>query len=242
MNGYSSAGRRDSPSIRNDSTSSTPNGLSVSASMLLDPKRMKQQMTNGISSASSSDFSRFQDRRGSEPPRSPPFLSDFDFSSHRSKDDAHAYVEGRGKTLASSNAIAPTQHSNFNAKQLLDPKGFKQKPTVEREDDGSLPDHVKYGPSNGVRHPDVEEAEGQGMGGMIERFHGISPRGERPQKRQKMDHDQENTATFTGGTQKGEIGEYLEQKRKEGQSETPSGPNTVVDLTGGEPSCNVMAT
>ena len=77
------------------------------------------------------------------------------------------------------------------------------------------------------------------MGNLIERIHNVTHREDRPRKRQKSeqirgeDDDQKKTS-FAGGGKGGEIGEYMKQKRKEGQSSV--GPNPVVDLTGGRDS------
>lgn len=75
------------------------------------------------------------------------------------------------------------------------------------------------------------------MGKMIERFHNVTERQERPRKKMKTEKDDDGEdgikASFNGGGKGGEIGEYMKQKREEGRKD--SGPvNTVVDLTEGE--------
>lgn len=77
----------------------------------------------------------------------------------------------------------------------------------------------------------LEEEKGQGMGTLIERLHNVSQRGEPPQKRLKPHHIgiENRNATSVGGGKGGEIGEYMKQKRDEGQ--ITSGPAPVVDLT-----------
>lgn len=84
------------------------------------------------------------------------------------------------------------------------------------------------------------------MGGLIERMHNVSKREDRPQKKQKREHigedadDEQRKAVFAGGGKGGEIGEYMKQKRREGQQE--AGPtNAVVDLTAGTLFCCVAS-
>ena len=72
---------------------------------------------------------------------------------------------------------------------------------------------------------------------MIERFHNVTERQERPHKKVKTEKDDDGKevikASFSGGGKGGEIGQYMKEKREEGRKD--SGPfNTVVDLTEGE--------
>lgn len=73
--------------------------------------------------------------------------------------------------------------------------------------------------------------EEKGQGTLIERLHNVSQRGEPPQKRLKPHQigTENRTTAFAGGGKGGEIGEYMKQKRDEGQ--ITSGPAPVVDLT-----------
>ncbi|KAI4140230.1 MAG: hypothetical protein L6R39_005889 [Caloplaca ligustica] len=208
------------------------NGFPVSVAMLLDPKSIKKQAANGIEDESPSFPPKPMLRHQSEPLDSSFPLPYPEANGYYSKDDAHVPYKGRGKRLPQSD-VPP-----FNARQLLDPKGFQQKPQQPRED-------VSSPKANGVTLTKPTEevsidkpTEGtnafQGLGGMIERIHGISDRQERPQKRQKLDHEDgdDNKQTFSGGGKGGEISEYLKEKRKEGKDDAASA--SVVDLTGGD--------
>ena len=69
-----------------------------------------------------------------------------------------------------------------------------------------------------------------GMGNMLERMHGVTDRSMVPQKRRKMNEEQENQrkAEFSGGGGKGgPIGEYMREKRKQGQQEGMANGTTV---------------
>lgn len=88
----------------------------------------------------------------------------------------------------------------------------------------------------GKRDQKVFEGEGQGQGNLIERMHNVTNHEERPAKKRKTEDkdfvggDEHGKAAFGGG--KGELGEYLKEKRKEGQ-ENSVPTSSVVDLTGG---------
>lgn len=221
------------------------NGFPVSPALLLDPKSMKKQAANGIENTSPSSLTESKPRPQSEPRDSFLILPHPTLNGYHSEDDAHMPHKGRGKRLPQPDAPqrgqVPEAVSSFNARQLLDPKGFHQKPQQPRKDAlNSKPNGISpTGPiteySSDKPTDDVNDF--QGLGGMIERIHGISNHEERPQKRQKMDdeHADEDKRTFSGGGKGGELGEYLEEKRKEGQDEAPAVfPPSVVDLTGGD--------
>ena len=232
------------------------NGLPISA-LLTDPKALKSQVrvpANRLPKKGITDYRQLSNGTPSLPfdfhypsmeprQRSEPSYSrssfDFTYPVTSSKDDAHVVTEGlnRGssKTMNKS-SIAQPQRS-FDARQLLDPKGFNpDRPQRDKQikmlDSGPavLPQ------TNGNSKRDAEELEGQGMGGMIERIHGISHRDERPQKKQKtIRHDDDEDGkkpTFTGGGKGGDVGEYMREKRLEGQAE-PVSTSEIVDLTAG---------
>ena len=217
------------------------NGLPVSA-LLTDPKALKAHLSNGTTSLSSHPHDPSREPRQSSEPLSASFPStsfdfDFDFPAPSSKDDAHAVTQGqhRGSPRNVNTTMAQAQ-SSFNPRHLLDPKGLG--PNQSQKD--TQIKMLNSGPSvsgfaNGVPKRDAEELEGQGMGNMIERIHGVAHRDARPQKKQKIvrpDDDYEKKPEFTAGGKGGDIGEYLREKRKEGQSNTvPSGD--VVNLTAG---------
>lgn len=250
-NGYvASTARQDA---RNMPLSTGSNGYPISAAMLMDPKSMKQHGANGINpptlhpgvAHSSASFLRPQ----SEPPHLFPFPSDFDFTSHKSKDDAHSTLQGQARGRLSSNQTGPNQISppRFDPRQLLNPKGFD--PSQRSKDEDAHPSlsapmrAPQYITDTHAEHPKVSHKRGhgeveRGMGSLIEQMHNVSKREDRPQKKQKREHlgdeleDEQRKAVFTGGGKGGDIGEYMKQKRREGQQD--AGPtNTVVDLTAG---------
>ena len=228
--------------------SDSTNGGPVSAAMLLDPKSMKKQAANGIPYTFHSETFEPKARYSSEPLEfGPPVLNPVLDNSH-TKDGAYVYFKGRGKRLPDSNIpqrsgatpLVPT----FSARQLLDPKGFQQnsKPNANKDTSSEPSDATSTKSSEHLQanqplqFPEKSQ-EHQGLGGMIERIHGVSQRQERPQKRQKTDHEDANNgkAMFSGGSKTGEIGEYLRHKRKEGQDQAEAAASAlVVDLTGGD--------
>ncbi|KAL8726467.1 MAG: hypothetical protein Q9166_006698 [cf. Caloplaca sp. 2 TL-2023] len=223
-------------------------GLPASAALLLGPKRMKKQAANGIPTTSYFESFKTKARCNSEPSELEAHLHNSDVYDPHSKDDAHSYIEGRGKRLRNLDAAqlnsATVRAPAFSARQLLDPKDFKQDPKATSTDTpssklngissaGSMDQAQPVQQSLSYENP----IESQGLGGMIERIHGISHREERPKKRQKKDdEDADDTKmTFTGGTKGGEISEFLRQKRKEGQDKADVALSaSVVDLTGGD--------
>ncbi|KAL9600076.1 MAG: hypothetical protein Q9219_003446 [cf. Caloplaca sp. 3 TL-2023] len=222
--------------------SNPANSTPVSAAMLLDPKSIRRQATNGVAHASLSESTEPKPRHASEPLGSVSPFSASDFHQSRSVDDAHITFKGRGKRLPYSDpprnnhVLAPPP--TFSARQLLDPKGFQPNPSKAPKDSQDLvanndKDNVMPGQPNNL----------QGLSGMIERIHGVSNRTERPQKKQKTGNEDKNDekATFTGGGKGGEISEYLKEKRKEGQDEAQStAAPPVVDLTGGDDNDDVV--
>ena len=139
--------------------------------------------------------------------------------------------QGRGSQTSTPQTVLHSQ-SGINPRQLLDPKG------------SNIPQHKPYTkpihsdlPDKAPQKLDSEEPEGQGMGNLIERVHGITQREERPRKRQKTginpdEDDEQKKATFQGGGKGTEIGEYMREKRKEAQADSGSN-GTVIDLTAG---------
>lgn len=215
--------------------SAAADSMPISAAMLTDPKALKKHLANGTSqnSCSQSDSLLAPARHSSEPPF--PFAEPFSFdpASVSSKDDAYHVFDGKGLGKNTTNAIGISQASlsHLDPRQLLDPKGYN--PAHPRKDSDNP---TESNAENGLQKRSLEDSEGQGMGNLIERIHNVTQREDRPRKRQKSeeiggkDKDQEKTA-FAGGGKGGEIGEYMKQKRKEGQSSL--GSKSVVDLTGG---------
>lgn len=78
-------------------------------------------------------------------------------------------------------------------------------------------------------------ADGGGMGHMLERMHNVADRGMLPQKRRKVtdkDPTDGRKVKFHGGGRGGVIGEYIREKREEGQQENVAN-RAAVDLSSG---------
>ncbi|KAI9736111.1 MAG: hypothetical protein M1818_006287 [Claussenomyces sp. TS43310] len=107
---------------------------------------------------------------------------------------------------------APTPHSNH---QLQNGSGFMQY--------GSQP--------NGL-------GLGAGLGHMLERMHNVTEREYSPQKRRKIESEDkidDRKTHFTGGGSGGVLGEYMKEKREQGQKEAAIKANGfAVDLTVGD--------
>lgn len=240
------------------------NPTRLSAATLTDPKALKKHLANGTPIPSHFETSSLSSRRVSEPPHSETSFYIHllpDIAPLQSKDDAYHILEHKGKkTMSAQNATMAGQaaSSTFDPRRLLDPKGFsngqRQRdsksvstqssscgPTPSNPQLNSKPSVSNGGLSeinvNGLHKRDREDYEGPGLGSLIERVHNVSQRGERPQKKPKiqkddLDVEEGETVKFVGGGNGGEIGDYLKEKRKQGIAE--SGPvNAVVDLTGG---------
>ncbi|KAL8696301.1 MAG: hypothetical protein Q9201_007730 [Fulgogasparrea decipioides] len=246
MAGYGSNASIYGHDARRMPLSTSANGFPVSASVLLDPKNVRKQADNGTSETFHSTYSGSKPRHNSEPLDTDAILQKIRLHESCSKDDAHVHFQGRGKRLSNSYAQRndyPSAHPpTFNARQLLDPKGFQQtpeqinndKPAPKANSMNSIQPIDQRQPDE-ARHFDENPGTSRGLGAMIEQVHGVSNREERPQKRQKVDHEcaDSDKATFSGGSKGGELGGYLKQKRKEGQDDAQAAAS-VVDLTGGD--------
>ena len=222
---------RDMPSA------TVSNGLSIPASMLMDRKSVKKHIPNGISFESTSSpfaFCSFTLNHINKPHASSPFRSQS--ASPKPENDAYFKIQGR------SNLSKPSMHisnTTLSPRQLLDPKAFCPTSLVGSKDvDPGLPIKSKHVNGDRQMH-DSTKRDGRnpmsdGMGAMIERFHGISERSEYPQKKQKIEKSdaEDEKAVFAGGSKGGEIAEYLKHKREEGR-ESLKPESNVVDLTEG---------
>ena len=205
------------------------------SALLTDPKALQKQLSNGTPTLSSTSPSAV-----AEPPVfDSPSSFDFDDTSTASKDDAHIMTQGlnRGSPKTSSIPGMAQSQQGFDARQLLDPKGFKPSQTHDKQvrmlDSGPafLPT------SNAMSKRDADELDdhGQGIGNMIERMHGVSRRDERPQKKPKTIQSDDGDAkkpVFAGGGKGGDIGEFMREKRMEGQAQSVPTAE-IVDLTAG---------
>lgn len=226
--------------LRSLPSPTSANMMPISGATLTDPKGLENHLANGISPKNFHyDSSKLPPRQSSEPP--PARLFNYSSTPTSSMDDAYHvfHRKGHSKSLANyPNPIQPRALS-FDPRQLLDPKRFNSA-SIKNGTDAtasevmSPPARAESESINGPldQFPDNRE---RGMGTLIEQVYNINPREDRPRKKQKTDNEDESEkkqVTFTGGGSAGEIGEYMKQKRKEGQE--LSGPtNTVVDLTGG---------
>ena len=200
---------------------------------------------------SASSFQHIHER--SLPTDSSTSVSDRD---HTSVHDTYSTLEYQAGT---TNAIATPTRPQYDPKQLLNPKAFdnvkRQKQGVR--DSATMSTNIidPLQPTevttpqfifNSLDHDTVKrphiEAESSGLGGLIERVHNVSAREERPIKKLKIQHtDEDEIATpkvaFGGSGKGGEIGEYMRMKRKEGREEAVQ-TFSVVDLTTGGASLN----
>lgn len=210
-----------------------------------DPDGLSKHLLNGSPSTYFPSNSQSLGRQSSEPP----FLSSQSRLSPLapilSKDDTYIVVDREGNGRSPSKTLGPTHTSRpyFDPRQLLDPKGYN---TIHRKKElDSFVDVSKPPPlpqtsdlAYGSQKRSQNESEGHGMGNMIERVYNITERQERPRKKQKTDKDDDGEengkASFSGGGGKGgEIGEYMKQKREEGQKDLGP-PKAIIDLTEGE--------
>ncbi|KAH8654000.1 SNF2 family N-terminal domain-containing protein [Tricladium varicosporioides] len=130
-----------------------------------------------------------------------------------------------------------TKYSNNSAPQLA----FQfDSPGGSHEELGHSHPSSDYGGTGG-RHNGQNgfaayangNGQAQGMGHMLERMHNIADRSVLPQKRRKVHDDRDSEkrkAEFSGGGRGGVLGEYMKEKREEGQKENKK-RGTVVDIS-----------
>lgn len=222
------------------SSPTSANTMPISAAMLTDPKSLKKQQANGNSLTNLRfDSSKFPTRQSSEPPTS---LFHSSSAPTSSMDDAYHVFrhKGHGKNTTNNMNLTPSRPLPFDARQLLDPKRFNQALLKNATDTNtsevaSSLTSTEPEPTTGLSNHFSDDKNG-GMGNLIERVYNITPREERPRKKLKTGHEEiegeKKKVVFTGGSNAGEIGAYMKQKRQEGQ-EIPGHTNAVVDLTGG---------
>lgn len=86
---------------------------------------------------------------------------------------------------------------------------------------------------NGFTSPSNGNGTMGGMGHMLERVHNVADRSLVPQKRRKMDDPREEggkKAQFSGGGQNGVLGQYVNEKRKEGYQKMHTNGKAVETL------------
>ncbi|MCJ1256463.1 hypothetical protein MMC24_004284 [Lignoscripta atroalba] len=245
-NGYAAAGQGNRPS------QTGVNGPPVSAPAPYDRSPLKQQSRNGTFQPTS-DASRTLLRHRSESPHYPTSTPHLDSSSasFHLRDDTHSKFENKGRhnKASNQNRLVPTARTTFDPKLLLNPRGADVK-LHQRSDETDSTSSAEPKPSHAPSSPQSIDlghdsrkrqrnaSEDQGMGSLIERMHNVTKREVRPQKKQKKEHtveddeDDQHKAAFAGGGKGGDIGEYMRQKRKEGQQESRP-TSMIVDLTKG---------
>ncbi|MCJ1282251.1 hypothetical protein MMC26_001574 [Xylographa opegraphella] len=165
-----------------------------------------------------------------------------------SVDEAHTAPEVKTGTIKQ---ISSPGKPKYDPKQLLNPRLFENVKSQKRvgPDFATVPREVMnpLGPAGAVNTQFVFDSPGDrsakhlyaedesvGMGGLIERVHNVSAREERPIKKLKTQHNEDEItgtkAVFGGSGKGGDIGEYMRMKRKEGQAEAVQ-PFSIVDLT-----------
>ncbi len=253
MDGYTNGYAVPRHDARNMPLSTAANSIPISAAMLTDPKELKKWANGKITTLTTNSHPNALSslaRHNSEPPSSFNLFTSPIVNSSSSKDDAYHVFEEQGRAKKSTNAPVTNQSPppRFDPRQLLDPKGFSQHrrdpksgltdPTSARNSQASThQQNMELAHPNGLGKRDHEDLEGQGQGNLIERMHNVTETEERPVKKRKTDDsdfvgdDEHGKASFKGG--KGELGEYLKDKRREGQENSVS-TNAVVDLTGGQ--------
>lgn len=199
----------------------------VTSRLLTDSRGISQHLNNTLPTFFYPDSSMHLNRSKSEPPCSSPFIFSFVFPP---KDDAYHILDGKGydkKSFANSTNATKAHPSQPNARQLLDPKSFK---STQRQI-GSSNLKPTMASANTSQKRAFGHDEEHSIGNLIEKVHNIAPREEQPRKRIKTKPGEVSHSGFKGGSKGGEIGEYMKQKRKEGQ-EMSTSTRKVIDLTG----------
>ena len=116
----------------------------------------------------------------------------------------------------------------FDPAALLNPKA-----AAKKAKDDPTPKDIQSNDLTDLADANADASDVD-FGGMIERQHGVTKREAMPQKRPQTsddteDNDNRKRQKFEGGSKGGVIGQYIKEKRQEGQAE--AGPTNVVDLT-----------
>ena len=221
------------------------------ASSLLEPQKQAKHSRNGELKQFPFTSLLPSTRPYSEPPSFPIApLFEFTLASSVSKDDAYNALRetGQDHKIPHSHRETPIQPNAIDPKELLNPKRFdisyrarddKLSTSTSKPKFSSFsanPQFIFASANDHIERSASPELEGSGMGNLIERVHNVEKREDRPRKRQKKDDLGEEDETgrpksvFTGGGKGGEIGDYMREKRKEGQRESGS-TAAIVDLT-----------
>jgi hypothetical protein len=158
---------------------------------------------------------------------------------------------------STSNDMSSFASPRWNPASLINPRSFHQVPQ-QRVDNGftnNIPaqqlefqfdspgssylqqSHAHAPPQHNVNGSNgfAAYANGGGMGHMLERMHNVADRDLLPQKRRKIYDDRPEggrKSEFHGGGKGGVIGEYMRERREEGQKENVAN-RAAVDLSSG---------
>ena len=152
-------------------------------------------------------------------------------------------------------AFVQTNSNGLDPQQLLDPKGYKnssrlvgQRSNFDKYSSSSPQSSLEQAPFNVEQLPEVTfttsksdhgDYEESGLSSLLEKTYNVGSRQEPPQKKQKVDpneqfkDDHENPKFVGGRGGGGELGEYMKQKRQEGLQDPTAILANVVDLTQG---------
>ena len=225
------------------------------AAGLLEPQNQLKHSRNGELKQSHSSSPVPSTRSSSEPishfPLSP--SSELTVASRVSNDDTYSSLGKQGfnqrTTYPRNEHFMPLK--TIDPKELLNPKKFdsSQRARDEKRNITAFqPSHSNVSANNQFTFTSNDhdskddtspEPESSGMRNLIEKVHNVEKREDRPRKKQKKNYLEDQAeiskpkSAFNGGGKGGEIGDYMREKRKEGQEEC--GPTaTIVDLTAGE--------
>lgn len=173
---------------------------------------------------------------------------------------AGVLTDGTGYSRSNDSLNTPGGSSDitpkWNATALLNPKAFQISQEAARRGEATAarpttspnlvfefdspekpPGFAQYNICQGPNGNGFAHSKGQapGTGHMLERMHNVSDRGIIPQKRRKLDTDNDKhlakKSSFSGGGQGSVLGEYMREKREGPQNEASEKGTAPVDLT-----------
>ena len=197
---------------------------------------MRQRVNNGISSSLQTSMSASH----SASEKSSTSLT----ASTAPVSNVDTYAVSQDKPTQGQTTPTQQSSSTFDPYQLLNPRGANTskpvKTPLEEKSNGTAPNFNQTSMQTD-EEPDVqplarkrESSEPQGVSSHIERLHGVQQREDQPMKKQRREGSQEandKKANFTGRGAGGDLGRYVQEKKKEGLDESGVQTN-VVDLTG----------
>ncbi|KAG4439482.1 hypothetical protein IFR05_005018 [Cadophora sp. M221] len=144
--------------------------------------------------------------------------------------------------FASNSPSQQSQMFQFDSPGGEPQQVYQQPPTPQsngqqRPQNGMNGGFSAYANGNGVMNGGMG-----GMGNMLERMHNVTDRSMVPQKRRKMndENDSHRKAEFSGGGKGGNLGEYVREKRKEGQREGMSNGTAPVSIDDDEEEVQIV--